>query len=157
MTHDLSASKVLYSASQRRVQELTVENENLKADMAARCQELKHQAEMKQDQLDELDAKMAQLRSELEQSESRAFALDKKLTSFENANKNLAQQNSDFEKRQILQIAEIESLENELRIASSEDVIQKANMANRRKLDESRAQHKEETDRLKVMALSLFA
>ena len=72
------------------------------------------------------------------------------MSSFENANKNLAQQNSDFEKRQILQIAEIESLENELRIASSEDVIQKANMANRRKLEESRAQHKEEIDRLKA-------
>ena len=154
LTHtDLSASKVLYSASQRRVQELTVENENIKADTVTRCQELKHKAEMKQDQLDEQDAKMAQLRSELEQSENRAFALDKKLTSFENANTNLAQQNSDFEKRQILQIAEIESLENELRIASSEDVIQKANMANRRKLDESRVQHKDETDRLKVMLI----
>jgi len=146
---ELDQVKVLYSASQRRVQELTVENENIKADMVTRCQELKHKAEMKQDQLDEQDAKMAQLRSELEQSENRAFGLDKKLTSFENANTNLAQQNSDFEKRQILQIAEIESLENELRIASSEDVIQKANMANRRKLDESRVQHKDETDRLK--------
>ena len=192
---ELDQVKVLYSASQRRVQELTVENENLKAEMSSRTQDLKHQVEMRQDQVEELEIKVGfymlnmnqqvqhiisalemipswyyqqfiqcslkldtvepiiklqQIRSELEQSEKRAFTLDKKLTSYENANKNLAHQNADFEKRQLIQIAEIESLENELRIANSEDVIQKANAANRRKLEESRAQHKEETDRLKV-------
>ena len=184
---ELDQVKVLYSASQRRVQELTMENENLKAEMSSRTQDLKHQVEMRQDQVEELEIKpgflqdkyipkvtthtdlelipkvytltidivepilkLQQIRGELEQSEKRAFTLDKKLTSYESANKNLAHQNADFEKRQLIQIAEIESLENELRIANSEDVIQKANAANRRKLEESRAQHKEETDRLKV-------
>ena len=47
-------------------------------------------------------------------------------------------------------MAQIESLENELRIALSEEAIQKAKMMNQRKLDESRKQHYQELEKLKV-------
>ena len=52
-------------------------------------------------------------------------------------------------------IAEIESLENELRIAHSEDQIQKANLANHRKLEESRKQHRLEIEKLQSLISEL--
>ena len=52
-------------------------------------------------------------------------------------------------------IAEIESLENELRIAHSEDQIQKANLANHRKLEESRKQHRLEIEKLQTLISEL--
>ena len=54
---ELDQVKVLYSASQRRVQELMMENENLKAEMSSRTQDLKHQVEIRQDQVEELEIK----------------------------------------------------------------------------------------------------
>ena len=147
--------KALYSASQRRVQDLNAQIETMKYENDESNRDLRHQISMECDRADNAEAKVKDMRSQLEQGEQRIFDLSKKLTSFQTANQNFGSQNKEFEKQIVVQMAQIESLENELRIAHSDDAIQKANLANQRKLDESRKQHRLETDQLKVTKLKM--
>lgn len=88
-----------------------------------------------------MEEQLLTLRAELEKSESIVYELNKKVQSFQLETTNYRSQNEEYEKRIVTQEAVIQSLENELRVAHSDDALTKANYTHQRRIDEMRRQH----------------
>ena len=80
----------------------------------------------------ELEEQLLSIRSELEKSDQTIHELNRKVESYHTENFNFRSQNEESEKRLCTQEAEIQSLENELRVAHSDDAITKANFNHQR-------------------------
>ena len=98
---------------------------------------------------------MASLRGEHNKSQDRAYALSKQVDSLEQELANFRRQNDEFQSQIVTQEATIQSLENELRVAHSDDALQKAKFTHQRRIDEMRRQH-DETIRYVTVVLLLI-
>jgi chromosome segregation ATPase len=113
-------------------------------------------------QLREKDEHLLALRSQLDSSERASYEFSKKCDARETELNQVRQQNDEMQKRIVTQEAQLQSLENELRIAHSDDALTKVKLTlfsylnslfqakynHERIVDEMRRQHKELVDDL---------